>query len=486
MHPLHPIHRMNEADWYRLALAVPMFLYAGLTILYLVFQPTDFLNRAIDFGDPRNVQFFMQTLDIDWIKNNFWQCVLYNHYQPPLTSTFLIALLLKLGDAWVVPGYLALNIAASLASFACFLFLLKQIRIHPLWILFTGIIGALYTFRIPQEFTLLYTIFAMFFLTASCWLAYRFITRPSTMRFTLYAAPIIALTLTLSYFHFLWALVSLLIPLLMARNFKKYWVLWLVAASLVLVVPIKNWIIFGNFGSSSCTGIVLAQKVRHPSTYLKTHIQGGRYISKDALAVLKPYDFDNYIDESHTIPDKFKNIECLASPWKNVQASPERDQFTDFNYNYYPVIAVSRSLSKYALQYLWNHPKHFLMQVLQQFVYYFSGTGGLLDPIFPPYFSDRSYINNGFSLRGILYIGSLLICLIQLASRWGKKHTPAYFILIFIVFQIGYGMVMGILVTLYDGTRYRLPFEWLHLLLLANCLDQYVFRGRLSNLRKAA
>ncbi|MFT7638154.1 MAG: hypothetical protein ACI9Y8_001945, partial [Candidatus Omnitrophota bacterium] len=82
---------------------IPLVVYAAMSVHYLLGQE-DLLK------EPRFAQMGMQVQDLEWIKADFWQALLYNHYQPPLMSNIINGLLYIFVPSLLFPLYIGMNV----------------------------------------------------------------------------------------------------------------------------------------------------------------------------------------------------------------------------------------------------------------------------------------------------------------------------------------------------------------------------------------
>lgn len=438
--------RMFLNRTYSLIFAALPLLYAALSLIF-GYHPE---------ANPRSAQLMMQTIDLEWIRENFWQCLVYNHYQPPLFSNIILGALYCWVRPWTTHAFLLLNIFTATAAFVMLIKTLGRSAVRPLIAVMAASAFLFYPYRWFWEGTVLYMSLSCSFLTIVLWSAAKFFEKPGAKRFWLLIAPVVASTLLNSFFHWMWGLVTLGLALCLSKSFPhRKWHL-LAAAALLLAVPLKNWSIFGTFSNSSCSGIVLSQRVGAFAPLVVVDIRDGK-LPKEAVSMLSPYAAETYLSAHVPIPEKYKNIRCLTEEWKGYRPDGF-GVYSFFNYNHYSMISVSRNQSKSAIQYLLRHPQFYVRLTLPQTIDFFSSTDARWDPgiALPKKIQYKG--SNGISYRSLVYIFSIFVSVCYL-WRMRQNRGLVWKILVFALFQLAFAMGMGILIAYSDGARYRFPFE---------------------------
>jgi hypothetical protein len=105
-----------------------------------------------------------------------------------------------------------------------------------------------------------------------------------------------------------------------------------------------------------------------------------------------------------------------------------------------------------------------------QWVEFFSGKGSWDDPVIPGL--KANVMQTPLSARGILYMLGLagaIFYFIRIRTRTLLTETK---FLVFVLLNVGYALFAGIFVTIFDGPRYRLPFEFYFLFLAVWVLNR--------------
>jgi len=454
---------INSRAWQLLLILSPVVLYIAFSIYF-------FISQDNLFHEPRRAQLGMQVMDLEWIKENFWQCLLYNHYQPPLMSNIFNGLIYIFAPSLLYPAFFAVNYILSWTAFIAFVWILHKVRVHAIWIFVIGMLIALYPFRWMNETMMMYvtqsyalSLLVLFFLV-------RFIYSPRVRTFALLSLMVFLLTILNSFFHFVWGIVIVVAACLLAGQWRRWILPCMIAVVLIMAWPVKNWVVFGNLSSSSCSGIVLAQRVGPNPYLLHKHIQDGE-VSKLAWTIRHPYDPKIYTEPRIHLPERFKGIRCLTEPWKGKYTPEEYGNFQTFNFNYYKVMTMTKVLAKYSIWYAKEHPRTYIYITFAQFLNLFSGDNSRLDPCFGFFKKFHFQSAHGMSVRGLLYVLSVLGGLFYLARHWKKRREASYRILVFVMLNLMYSLALGILIAYFDGPRYRFYFEFYYLFMLAWCLN---------------
>lgn len=444
----------------RLTRVLPILIY-GVVFVFLL--PLSSFNV-----DPREAQVAMQSLDLEWIRENFWQCLIYNHYQPPLYANILLGGLYCLARSWSAPLFLALNAVVAFAAFVVFLGILEKLKVYR-WISFPVLLSFIFLpARWEWEQTVFYMSLSLSLMTFSIGSMLKLVEKPCAKHFWAVAIPIGALTILNSFFHWVWGVATLVLAVLLSGSWRRRLFHGLLAVGLILIVPAKNWVVFGVPSNSSSFGVVLAQRVGVFPPLLLKLIRSGD-LPKDALCLIDPYRAETYLKSKDPLPETLKNIRCVTTPWKSYRREG-LGVYSLFNYNYYSMIPVSKRQSRYALWYLWHYPQFYLSVTRAQIIDFFSTAHPTQDPSvsLPRKFQFKS--SNGISWRCVVYLFSLAPGIFYLAATW-KRWGMRQKILFFVLFQIGFGSGMGIFIAYLDGARYRYPFETAFLIFTAVSLS---------------
>jgi hypothetical protein len=186
------------------------------------------------------------------------------------------------------------------------------------------------------------------------------------------------------------------------------------------------------------------------------------------------YAPSTFMDPKYPVPPRFKDIACLASPYK--QFGNKKNHYATFNYNYYPTIGVTGQMTKDAAILYKRYPKYYWKETPVQWVEFFSGKGSWDDPVIPGL--KANVMQTPLSARGILYMLGLagaIFYFIRIRTRTLLTETK---FLVFVLLNVGYALFAGIFVAIFDGPRYRLPFEFYFLFLAVWVLNRFSLRHK--------
>ncbi|GAB4565358.1 MAG: hypothetical protein Tsb0020_16180 [Haliangiales bacterium] len=198
-------------------------------------------------------------IDPSWLQAAPLENLYHLHSQPPLMNATLAALLALFGDGYVVAcyiGFALMSLATVLAvdAVTCELCHSRSAGLSA------GLLILLAPAMICYGHTLYHALPAAFVTTSGVWALRRAAERPSLARLSLVAALLLTASLLWAAFHPLWLLTTALwlwwsLPAARAR------VVATMAAPLaiVLLLIIKNGLVFGVWGLSSWSGMNLAR-----------------------------------------------------------------------------------------------------------------------------------------------------------------------------------------------------------------------------------
>ncbi|MGI0059676.1 MAG: hypothetical protein ACREBJ_07890, partial [Nitrosotalea sp.] len=430
-------------------------------LVLLVFAYEGLNYGAIHYTYPVQAQGLTQCLELEWIRRHFWQCLIYNHFQPPLFCNFILGLLYIASPSHIIQNFLVINHIAMFVSFLLFLATLNLLKIRQFWIFIFSLIFIFHPYRTLWVNAVFYIILSQAFLTAALFFFIRYVQNEKARWLAALGLTLVLLTWLNSYYHFAFACAAMLLAFYLSnKKTNRKLVIVVIFCAAALIVPLKNWLVFGSFSSSSTLGGVLQQRIGMPRELLLQEVRKGDLPSGFLTSI---YDSKTYTSSVRPIPDRFRNIECLTKQWKDRrQPVPTCVTCEDFNYNYYNVFVVNREFVRGSLRLIAEHPLYYLKRTIPQFFFYFSGIGDM-DPVF----KSINYENHALSYRGALYILSFLFSLFWLLLNHNKWNSEIYKLVVFLAFTLTYGIVVGIFLCSDDGLRYRLPLEPYFLLLAA-------------------
>lgn len=305
--------------------------YFYLLFYTVLFWLTDWLGAemTIDYS-------YFQLLDAVQLQNNLGQSLLYLHSQPPLMN-FILGLALK---------FQALTGISAQLSLLCLHFLMGGLIIFCLdWLAvrfvankYARIAFMLLVLLNPMFYSFLflyfYTIHELLLLSLLFGFIYRFYQNPRLQNYLAICLIMLGLVYTRTLFHFGWAFIILGGLLLTNRRFwlqerRKSSLVLAGTAVLLLLWPMKNYLLFGFFSTSSWQGYNLSRGIPLSET-----------VSIDTLF--------KQADPQRDVPENFHHIQTVHQIKKSDGS---------LNWNYYPLIAYGQHLQEETLNLIWEKPQ---------------------------------------------------------------------------------------------------------------------------------
>ncbi len=295
---------------------------------------------------------YFQYLDKIHLQNRFWESVFYLHSQPPALNTLLsMALWLQRAVAVPVEWTLLLLHFGLGAAIVYALFTVSHAIVKNRWavhiLMLLLLINPVFYAYLFQFF---YTVYEMFFLSILFLFAHRFLSQNQVKDFVVICLILVALIYTRSLFHFVWAMmvIGLLLAMVMAERplrhhlsfYRKLLLTSTITVILLLAWPLKNYLLFDFFGYSSWQGYNLSQglPIEIPSI-------------PDVFTSEKKFE--------EVIPLPYQRIPVLKEDRKS-DGSP--------NWNYYPVINISKKLNNQAISIIKNQPGLVLQKMYRNYI----------------------------------------------------------------------------------------------------------------------
>lgn len=311
---------------------------------------------------------YWQYLDTETLRHNLLQGLWYDHAQPPFFN-FLLGIVLKISGDQAPLAFAALLKAISLTSCLLLFAILKRLVQHPYLPLLITLIYLLSPALIIFESELFYTTFISMLLLISAYFLLRLtdLINPTTgdasgrSKYIIgICLPLVLMCLTRSMYHILWlagTAVCLLVAFKKSSAFKP--LLTGMTLSLLLVAGwyVKNYALFGQFSTSSWLGMNFARTVFHDNPVTdSTHIE--------AIEPFLDIKYYKPFISGHT-GDKYTGLDDrdLLLPNKN-------DSFRNLNLVDY--IEVSQKYMAVSKTYVKEHPRSYLMNVVQSCIMFFA------------------------------------------------------------------------------------------------------------------
>jgi len=339
-------------------------IYLSLTFLYIV-------SRIILYFVGIKIHYVCwdcwQIMDYESLRFNLLESLYYLHSQPPLFN-FLIGIFVKLFPTHynyvIATIYMGLTIALSIMLFEIFIFFKLPKNLSFL-------LAAIYLIlpeTILYEHWLHYTWLDTVLLVTSVYLLIRYIESNKSIYLLLFFIDIASLMLIRSLFHIIY-LIGLVAILIFFKKFdyKKILLFASIPFILVMAVYLKNYYLFGFFGSSSWLGMSLS-KVAIFSLLddysLKKFIQTPYSVEKNEVdkrlhklylegkigsAILTgDYKSLNKYDRKYLkpLPQKFSKIHILK----------DANKYSGYrNFNQYNYIGISKEMKRDSIYLIKHH-----------------------------------------------------------------------------------------------------------------------------------
>ncbi len=341
-----------------------LFIYIGSRIY---FKEVDFLTSLVYSG--------WQVLDIKCLESDLLKSLYYLHSQPPFYN-LLIGIVVKISPQYYLVTISILYLILSYCIYIMIFYILNFFNIPKPFSFIFATIYILSPEAILYEHWIFYTWFNTFLILLSLFLLIRYQESKSDIYLLLFFIDITILMLTRSMFHliFLFGIVAILI-LFNRVKWKRVLILSLIPASIVATLYMKNYLLFGFFGSSSWMGMNLSKVAKYAliDSDIKT-LLSMPYKKKQekidakmdelckehklSLAMCKGeflplwlYDKEYQKD----LPAQYKGIAVLQNKFKSTNNT---------NFNHYNYIKISKDMQKDSVKLILNHPMSYIDAVL--------------------------------------------------------------------------------------------------------------------------
>jgi len=423
---------------------------------------------------------YWQYLDMESLRNNLLQAVWYDHAQPPCFN-LLLGIVVKLSGSYAPIIFELLFKLITLANCLLLLQILKR-TVHNIYIpLLVSLVYLLSPATLLFEAELFYTTFISLLLLVSVYFLIRFQQEESLLNSCGIFIPLVILCLTRSMYHLVWLTTLSCIMLLYYRSRTGFTKLFISATIAILLVAgwyTKNYLIFGNFSSSSWIGMNMARNVFHDNEITdSSRIEAFEPFSK--LSVYKKFLSGNYEKRYRGLNDR-----DLLSEMKN-------DSF--INENHIDYIEISKEYMQASKQYIKSHPATYLKNVLQSTIIFF--TPATRYPLAEEQSKKIIYYDIAYSFnlshfavgkqqrRIALTISAIPKLLIYMAVfflllRTAMQKRRIELFNIVIICTIGFVFTVSSLLEHYENMRFRYETEPLFLVLAAQVIGEIIAKWR--------
>ena len=440
---------------------------------------------------------YWQYLDVTTLQHNLLRGLWYDHAQPPFFN-LILGLVLKTSGNSAPIVFAALLKCISLAN--CFLLLAILRRLIPTNVasgasaltgslvrhapLLITLVYLLSPALIILESELFYTTFNTMLLLIGAYFILRLQDRVSadagrgSRPWKTVAGiflPLIILCYTRSMYHIIWIVavgVCLLFVFKKSIAFKPLLTISIISTLLVSSWYLKNYIIFGQFSTSSWLGMNFARTVFHDhptkdSTYIST---------------IEPFSPLHYY---HAFADTTHRATYAGLDDRDLLTAGKNNYDTLMNLNHVDYLGISQQYMTASKAYLKQHPGGYLKVVLQSSIMFFAPAtrypyaeeaAQKIKYYDLVYSFNLSQLTSGKGPRRIaltlsaipkFFVYLYVFYLLGMDIYRRKKISPLN---LFIACTIGYVFATSSLVEHYENMRFRYEIEPLFLVLLGQAL----------------
>ncbi|MBS1600459.1 MAG: hypothetical protein JST75_19675 [Bacteroidetes bacterium] len=428
---------------------------------------------------------YWQYLDIESLKNNLLKATWYDHAQPPFFN-LLLGTVVKLSCNSAPIVFELLFKLITLINCLLLLDMLKKVTAQAYLPLILTMIYLLSPATMLFESELFYTTFISMLLLVSTYFIFSFRKTPTIKNSFGIFIPLAILCLTRSMYHLVWLVVITTIILIYYKNkngFKQLLTGGVIAFVLVTGWYIKNYIIFGNFGSSTWIGMNMARNVFHDNDMMdSTRIESIEPFSQ--ISYYKKFVSGDYEKRYKGINDR-----DLMQEFKN-------DSF--INENHIDYIEVSKKYMDASKQYMKSHPVAYVKNVLQSGIIFFTSASVYPLAVKPSQkikyydiicgFNLTHFANSKQQRRILLTISAIpkffiyLVVFYFLARTAIQKRKERFFGMelfnVVIICTIAFVFSVSSLLEHFENMRFRYEIEPLFIILLVQVISEIIQKRR--------
>ena len=436
-------------------------------------------------------KYYYQFIDPQLLRTRLFESIWYLHSQPPLFNLLTGLLYQRFSPQSRIYQLLFLSLGFVFSLFLYWLGLRLRLKkwvsaLLTIWFMIspaTVLYENLYFYTYLTAFLLVFAALTLskFLETESFWWGFGFF------------SAIAALCLTWAIFHLFWMIAVNLLVALFYRNWRKLTIVSLIPVLIVAGWYVKNYFLFGTFGSSSWAGMNLS----HVTFLSPLTTQSVR----DEL--VKQGELTSYpITEPFRAIADYKGLIPTPSP-RGIPVLDENIKSTEaINFNHTFYIPLSELMLKDAIHFIRIHPDLYINSVRQGFAIYFHASSDYLllkkkltrhlaswwDKIFYGQLSDYHGDFNNRWKSNPLYVGWFLVVAYIAATLNGGKiviaHNPSdrvfVAVIAFMTFTILYFTFMANFFDLGENNRFRFTIDPFVFLLVGRLIQNLFSRARRS------
>ncbi len=442
-----------------------------LIILIFILSRIIFRLFHVEFGYDALYRYW-QYLDVETLRHNLLEGVWYDHAQPPLFNLFL-GLILKISGGSSFFVFSLIFKLITLVNTLLLLAILKRVIQHPVIPVALSLFYLLSPAAVVFENELFYTTFISMLFLISCnymQLIKKTITWKKAAGIFL---PLVMICLTRSMYHLVWLLVICMFILFSHKRetgFRK--LLFLSVCSLVLIAGwyVKNYMIFGQFSTSSWIGMNLARNVFHDAEL------------KDSTRIetIPPFSpvsaYRSFLSSDNEKKYAGLNDRDLLQEMKNDTCINER---------HVAYLEISKKYLEASKHHIRSHPFSYLKNIAQSGISFFApatrytlteSQARKIKYYDLVYSFNISHLAKGKQQRRIALSISALpkmlmygFTLFWLLKNW-RRNKMISLLNLFILLVLAYVFTVSSLLEHYENMRFRFEVEPLFFILFAQAL----------------
>jgi hypothetical protein len=419
---------------------------------------------------------YWQYLDVETLRYNLLNGVWYDHAQPPFFN-LLVGWVLKLSGSYAPYAFALLFKLITLSNTILLYVILKRVTGHariPLWI---ALFYMLSPAAIVYENELFYTGFVSLLFLICAWFIVTLADRIGWKQAIGIFLPLFLVSMTRSFYHLVWLGVISAIVLWSCRNragIGKLVVMSLMSLLLTAGWYIKNYMVFGQFSTSSWIGMNLSRNVFHDNE------------TKDSSRIEAYLPFSTISTYRQFLPEGYEQKYAGLND-RDLLQEMKNDSFMNLNHVGY--IEVSKRYMNACKRHIKAHPVSYAKNVVQSAIIFFAPATRYSVTEFQArkiryydiaYSFNLSHFARGKQQRRIAITLSALpkmilyvVVFFWLLRDWVRRRRIGLLNL-FIAAIIGYVFVVSSLLEHYENMRFRFETEPLFLILLGLAIAAYV------------
>jgi len=432
---------------------------------------------------------YWQFLNTETLKNDLLRGLWFDHSQPPFFN-LVLGVVLKISGNFAPVVFNFLLLCISLINCSVLLAILRRLIPQSYVPLGVVLLYLLSPGLIIFESELFYTTFISMLLLTSAYFILQLQSRaPASAapdgkdlskgaRPWKYAMgiflPITILCLTRSMYHLVWLVavsVCLLFVFKKSIAFKSLLTGSLLSLLLVSGWYVKNYVIFGEFSTSSWLGMNLSRLVYHDHEVTDS----SKITSISAFSAVSTYR--NFIDTQYR--KKYAGLDDRDLLWEY------KDTLYNRNFNNIAYLDISKQYLADCKTYIKQHPGYYISNVFQSFLTFFApATRYPLAELEVPkikyydmvYSLNFAHLAKGKEQRRIALMASafpkilIYLCVFYLLGMDFYRRKKISPLNLFIICTICYVFFTSSLVEHYENMRFRYEIEPLFLVLLGQAL----------------